>query len=357
MLRIRLALAAWLCVFAGVLPVGATSYGRLDLHQQVQLSDLIVIARVVDSARALLSVERVFKGEAPKQIVLVAYIDRLSALKDQRPLIDNARELLFLKKQGDAYAPLQEQLGRLGVDGDRLIECCRNQPRRVAEVVASITRLAALQARAARGGVEADQTFVVALANPDPEVQKWATMAPMLVKVPSQALGDAYLAHWSKDVGTVANGVMAWRLRRAAPILAKILTSSADGDERGYAAMALGGTGDNTYLPLLRRVASSDTHPQARALAYSGIMWMIGTEALADLRLGAKDPHERVRGQAVVDAYNMLQFGWSQPLWPLPSDALVAEVRVLLTSMLKDPASNVRTNARSMLSMIAKHRP
>jgi hypothetical protein len=85
-----------------------------------------------------------------------------------------------------------------------------------------------------------------------------------------------------------ANTVVTRRLQRAAPFFAKILTTSSTGDERAWAAMALGGSGDRVYLPVLRRVAAEDA--QARALAYDGIMYMLGSDALGDLRLVREGP-------------------------------------------------------------------
>src|SRR5262249_17223743 len=100
-----------------------------------------------------------------------------------------------------------------------------------------------------------------------------------------------------------------------------------------------------------------DPHTQARALAYNGIMHLLGPDSLPDLRLGAKDPDEQVRARAVVDAYNMLELGQPRPRWPRPSNELVAEVRAFLVEMQRDPARLVSDNARSMLAMIARNRP
>jgi hypothetical protein len=111
------------------------------------------------------------------------------------------------------------------------------------------------------------------------------------------------------------------------------------------------------YLPQLREVAARDAHAHARALAYSGIMNMLGPDSLADLRLGAKDSDAYVRAQAVVDSYNLLEFGQPDPRWPPPSNALIAEVRTFLTEMQRDPVRLVSDNAKSMLAMIARQRP
>jgi hypothetical protein len=161
---------------------------------------------------------------------------------------------------------------------------------------------------------------------------------------------------WPNDAGLVANAVVTWRLRRAAPIFAETLKTSRDGERRAFAAMALGGTADRSYLPLLREVAARDAYGHTRALAYRGIMYMLGPDSLGDLRLGAKDAEAQVRAQAVVDAYNVLEFGHPEPRWPPPSNALIAEVRTFLTEMQRDPARVVRDNAKSMLAMIARQR-
>jgi HEAT repeat protein len=174
---------------------------------------------------------------------------------------------------------------------------------------------------------------------------------------PSPALTEAVLARWPKDAGFVANAVVTWRLRAAAPLVAKTLTTSGDGMERAFGAMALGGTGDLTYLPLLRQVASSDAEGWARALAYNGIMYMLGPDSLSDLRRGAKDSDEKVRAQSVVDSYNLLELERPDRHWPPASNTLIAEVRAFLIEMQADPARLVSDNAKSMLAMIAQRRP
>jgi hypothetical protein len=118
----------------------------------------------------------------------------------------------------------------------------------------------------------------------------------------------------------------------------------------------LGGTGDVTYLPKLRSHAATDVYALARALAYNGIMSMIGPDAFADLRRGAADSHERVRGQAVVDLYNMLELERPDRRWPPAPDALIDEVAAFLRGMQTDPAPSVALNAKSMLGNIARHR-
>jgi hypothetical protein len=310
------------------------------------------------------------KGQPAKQITLVSYVDNFAVQAQRKPLVLNALELLFLKEQGGTYAPVQDQYGRLSVDGDRLVESFSAEPRSLSQTLASIERLVAVQARAARGDAEADAAYVAALKNSDIELQMWALWkAKDRIKVPSPALADTLLASWPtvkkvgpvlgswNAAGLVAHAVVTWRLQRAAPFFAKILTTSSSGDERAWAAMALGGSGDRAYLPVLRRVAGEDAYPQARALAYNGIMYMLGPDSLGDLRLGAKDSDEQVRARAVVDSYNLLEFGDPERRWPAPSNALIAEVRTFLTEMQRDPARFVSNAAKSMLAMIARQRP
>ena len=347
---------------------GATTYAPLDLHARVQVSDTIVLARVVDPNRGLMTVERVLKGTPPKQITLVSYIDPFIVAEQRRPLALNDRELLFLTRKGDAYAPVQQQHGRLRVNGDRLVDSFRREPRSLAATLASIDRLVAFQGHAAGSDRDADAVFVSALKHADVELQLWAlATARNRLKTPSRALVDAALARWPRHVppiygpwnaaGLIANMSTTWRIRDRAPFFARILTTSTNGDERAWAAMALGGTSDRTYLPLLRRIATGDPHEMARALAFRGIVVMIGPESLPDLRLGAKDGSDHVRAQVVVDAYNMLELQHPEPRWPAPTPELIASVRKFLTEMLRDPVPYVSDNARSMLRQLATGRP
>ena len=347
----------------------ATTYVRLGLHERVQSSDTIIVGRIVDPARARVRVERVLKGQPARQITLSSYVDDFAIPAQRKALVLDALELLFLTRQGETYAPVQSQYGRLAVEGDRLRDSFSAEPLSLSQTLASIQRLVEFQTRAARTDAEADAAYVAALRNSDMELQMWALSKAGRIKVPSHALADALLASWptAKEVdplpgswnaaGLVASTVVAWRLQSAAPFFAKILTTSGSGDERAWAAMALGGSGDRAYLPVLRRVATEDGHPQARALAYNGLMHMLGPDSLADLRRGAKDADAQVRARAVVDAYNLLEFGHSEPRWPRPSSALIAEVRTFLTEMERDPARLVSGAAKSMLANIARQRP
>ena len=210
-------------------PAWATQYVDIGLHGRVQASDIVVVARVVDPALALVGVEQVLKGDAPKQIALVAYVGGFAAVAQPKLLVTNARELMFLTRKGDAYAPVQDQFGRMVVNGDRLIDSFRAEPRSLSQTVASIRRLAALQARAGRGDAETDAAYVAALKNSDIELRMWAlSKAKDRIKVPSPALADALLASWPtanevgpvlgswNAAGLVANTVVTWRLQRAA---------------------------------------------------------------------------------------------------------------------------------------------
>jgi len=321
----------------------------------VQGAETIVVARVINSERATVRVERRLKGDTPQEITLVGYVDGFLRVEQQKPLTRGARELLFLNRKNDGYAPLQSQFSRFGISGNRIVDPFRG-PTMLSDAIVSIERLAELQARATRSLTAADRAFVEAFRSKDPEVLEWAlNQSYQRVKAPSDALFDAMLANWPERLGDVANAMLVWRLRRASPVFAKSLTGSADGFVRGYAAMALGGTGDTTYLGLLRRVSLSDADPFARAMAYSGIMSMIGPDAFADLRRGAADSHERVRGQAVVDLYNMLELE-GERLWPPAPNALIDEVVTFLRGMQTDPAASVALNATSMLGYIAQNR-
>ena len=216
MLRVVL-VAAFLCT-----TVHATEWLALPLHRRIELSDTIVVARVVDPAKALVSVERVFKGEPPEQIRLVSYIDGLKAAGPRTPLRRDARELLFLVKADDGYAPLQTEYGRLAIEGDRLIDAFWSEPRRLSGTIASVERLVRLQARAASGDRAADRAYVEALRSRDPDVRSWPLeTAPDRIETPSRALTEAFLARWPGDARGVARAAAAWRLREAAPTFAE----------------------------------------------------------------------------------------------------------------------------------------
>jgi len=203
---------------------------------------------------------------------------------------------------------------------------------------------------------------VSALKNPDVELHLWAlwTAKDRLSK-PSPALVDAVLARWPKQIGPVygswnaagliANVFSTWRVERTAPFFARILTTSTSGEERAWAAMALGGAGDRQYASVLRK-ATEDEHLDARSLAYDGLVHLLGPEALSDLRRGAKDPSERVRAAITGYVFETLELGYPKPRWPPASDSLIADARALLTEMQSDPVRIVSDSARHILVMI-----
>ncbi|MEQ1911802.1 MAG: HEAT repeat domain-containing protein [Vicinamibacterales bacterium] len=343
-------------LFLTSLPLQATEYAALALHDRVKFAETIVVARVVDPASASVRVERVLKGAAPKVIKLVDYIDFFSVPSQQKPLIANSRELMFLGKKGDAYAPLQDQYGRWVVRGDRLVDSFA--PRDLSRTLRSIQRLVSLQAQAARSEPEADAALVTALKSADVELQTWALVeASELVMVPSPALVDIFIASWPKSYSDIATTLSIWRAEQTAPFFANVLGTSRDGDERGWAALALGGAGGRRYLPTLRQIAVEDPHPFARAQAFEGITLVLGHESLSDLRRGANDRDPQVRVIVAGHAYNLLEFGAARPLWPRPSEVLIAEVRAFLAEMLRDPVDSVRQAATSMLAMMTQQHP
>ncbi len=125
-------------------------------------------------------------------------------------LVAGARELMFLVKKGDAYAPVQDQYGRMAVNGDELVDSFRTQPRRLPQTLASIQRLVALQAQASRSDVEADAAYVAALKSSDIESQMWARWkAKDQIKVPSRAFiaeVRAFLTEMQRDPARLVSG-------------------------------------------------------------------------------------------------------------------------------------------------------
>jgi len=86
---------ALLYVLLNVAPTSATEYIDIGLHAGVQAADTVVLARVVDPARALVNVEGVLKGEAPTQITLVAYTDGFAARYSESPSWQRPRSSFF----------------------------------------------------------------------------------------------------------------------------------------------------------------------------------------------------------------------------------------------------------------------
>jgi hypothetical protein len=64
-------IAGVITVLVSSCPAETTEYVDIGLHRRVLMSDTIVVARVVDPARAQVVVERVLKGNPAKQMTLV----------------------------------------------------------------------------------------------------------------------------------------------------------------------------------------------------------------------------------------------------------------------------------------------
>ena len=302
----------------------------MGLHGRVQASDIVVMARVVDPALALVNVERVLKGDAPKQITLVGFVDGFAIPAQRKLLVGGARELMFLVKKGDAYALVEDQYGRMAVNGDELVDSFRAQPRILSQTLASIQRLVALQARAARSDAEADAAYVAALKSSDIELQMWALWRP---KIESRCHLPRWLMLSLTRGRRPRKSVLCWvggmqrvwwptpwwpggsnERHRSSPRFSRLpqAAMSVLGPRWRWVAR------NRTYLPVLRRVAAGDAHAEARALAYTGIMYVLGPESLGDLRLGAKDSDDQVRARAVVDAITCLNSGILNHVGPLP---------------------------------------
>ena len=109
---LRLALAAATITLAATTTLRATDYGALHLYQWVELSDVVVICRIIDAERAVAMVERVIKGHPGGQIRLVKFIDTQAREDQRRPLVRGRRELMFLRAAPGGYAPFSPN-GRL----------------------------------------------------------------------------------------------------------------------------------------------------------------------------------------------------------------------------------------------------
>jgi hypothetical protein len=341
----------------------ATEYVPLALHQSVALSDAVAIVRVVVAAKGVVEVEQVLKGELAEQISLIDYVDRFSRLADQRPLMEGARELVFLKYTGGGYAPLQEQLGRWDIQAGRVLGGAggglftlnrRESGADLSAIVGSIQGLVDIQRRAA--GVDdanVEALYLSGLQSADPFIQEWALMTAQSRLVdPSARIIQAVLPYWPRAQPLVANLIVTWRAGTAAPLVSRTLIAGND-DERAWAAFALGGAGDISFIAQLRETARTDNYYLARAWAYEGLRHLLGPQSLGDLRTAAKDDDNRVRSQAAVSAYNVLELRQPRPRWPSPSAALIAEVRDFLMEMTRDPRA--ANTARRMLELIAEN--
>jgi len=172
--RIVRRLLSWSVVALAVNAAEASQYFRPELHQRVSWADTIVLARVVDPARAVVSVERVLKGESPRQITLSLPVDSEIQVPSRKPLVLSAVELLFLKKHGESYVPVSGDFDRFAVDGDRLTDPFTSTPLSLSQTLHSIERLVELQLRASHNDAEAEAAYVAALRSKDADLQIWA---------------------------------------------------------------------------------------------------------------------------------------------------------------------------------------
>jgi len=327
-----------------------TEYIALHLHQEVEFSEAIVLATVTDVANATVRVEQTLKGSTPRSIHIVDYIDGFMRPADQRPLVRGTRELMFLKATEGGYAPLQTQFGRWLIHGGSV-----EAPGQIAQLGLpdfrkTILWLVDLQSRAAGGGSRAIDAYVQGLDAADPHVRLWAAhSAYRQVDQPLPRLVDAYLKLWSTHDsemrGSAANAVIKWKIRRAAPMLATTLREATAWGDRATAARALGGTGDLSFLPLLRTTATSDESDKVRGWAYEGLTELLGRESIPDLEKGSKDRSEFVRRSVAIHAFNMANHSREADLR--------ADVRRLLLLLAEDTDRSVKQTVQSFLKQLA----
>jgi HEAT repeat protein len=216
----------------------------------------------------------------------------------------------------------------------------------------TIAALVSLQA-AARDGAPAVNAFLTGLASPDPEVKLWAAHHGYLrITDPPAELVNAYLALWSSGdaeiLAATANAVIAWRVRRAGPMMAAALREGSEA-ERANAARALGGAGDLSFLPQLRTSARSDSATIVRSSAYQGLALLLGGESLNDLDRGARDPQPLVRRIVAASAANVGRNS--------TDPTLRARVRRLLTLLGEDRSAEVRVSAQYAMRLLADPAP
>jgi hypothetical protein len=348
--------------------VETTEYVPLALHEFVALSDVVALVTIEDPDVGRVRVERTVKGNVRGSLVLVDYVDRFAIPAQRRSLSAGTRELMFLKKVARGYAPVQDQLGRWAVGDGRVnvgstgasvwALTVPERTRGLDALLACIGGLVDEQARIARSDpVGAQKIYVSALSGTDPDLQEWAlTTVVQSVDAPSATLKNAVFAYWTRPTGKplVANAVRKWRMADAAPRIANAL-KAADAEERAWGAVALGGSGNRAFWSELRQVARTDPSPLVRAWAVGAIPYMLGHEAVSELRVSARDESPMVRSSAVVAAYNMLAFGQPMPRWPKPPEPLIEEVRRFLTDMTTDPERGVADNARTMLTHVLQN--
>ena len=323
----------------------ATSYDALRLYQFVEQSDVIVKGTVTDAERAVIRVDESLKGRTGSSIRLVDYVDLFDAPEQRRALANGSTELLFLKKLTYTYAPLQTQRGRWPVRDGRV-----EVPRYIVlpDYRQTITTLVRLQAAAAQGGADAMSAYSTALQSSDRHVALWgAHSAYRRISQPSTELADAYLKLWASGdpewQGAVANAVIEWKLRRAAPMLAAALRQGREA-ERASAARGLGGTGDRTFLEQLRGAAVSDPSKHVRSGAFDGLAQLLRADAIPDLVKGTQDHDSFVRLSVAGHAFNLAQTD--------RSPELRAGVRRVLAMLLNDPDREVQRSAQWSLKRL-----
>ena len=327
----------------------ATTYAAFNLHQRVEVSDAIVLGTVTDSQRAIVRVDEALKGATEKSIQLVDHIDATLSDAERRPLVQGTQELFFLKKQGSGYTPVQKQLGRWPVRRSDTVETPMNTTvRALPDLRRTIATLVRLQAATREPGSVGVNAYLAGLTSPDPEVQRWAAQdGYRRTPEPPTELVNAYLALWSSGdaemQAATANAVIAWKVRRAAPMMAAALRSGAE-SERANAARALGGAGDPSFLPQLRASARSDPATIVRGSAYQGLTLLLEGDSLNDLDRGTKDPHPLVRRIVAAAAANVARNS--------ADPTLRARVRQLLVLLGEDRAPEVRQSARYALRLL-----
>ena len=331
---------------------GATEWIALHLYQYVELSDLIAIGTIVDSENAVVRVDEILKGRTNRAIRLVETVDPFARREDQKPLISGARELLFLRRQSDAYAPLQILAGRWRITDDNHLETQGAVSRSGATVAVlrqKIQQLIRLQSAATRREKAID-AYVTGLRSNDPDIMLWAAQKSASEDTErSDRLLNELVRHWQTNGemrGAAANLIIRWRAHRFAPMLAERLRRG-DYGERVSAVRALGGTGDRAYLDLIRSIASSDSSELVRAFAYEGLAHLLGAESIDDLRRGAADPSPRVRGAIASHSYNLHR--------RISSDDVRISLRRLVEQLREDPDRLVSGSANHVLARW--HRP
>ena len=329
-------------------PVRATEWIALLLYQYVELSDVIAIGTIVDNENAVVRVDEILKGRTDRTIRLVETVDPFARSEAQKPLINGARELLFLRRQSDGYAPLQILGGRWRITDDNHLETGGAVSRSGATVAVfrrKIQQLMRLQSDATRPEKAID-AYVTGIRSNDPDIRIWAAHESASENTrQSDRLLNELVRHWQTHgemQGAAANLIIRWRARRFAPMLAERLRQGNDG-ERWVAVRALGGTGDRAYLDLIRSVAASDPSEFVRGFAYEGLTHLLGAESLEDLRRGAADPNPKVRGAIANHSYNLHR--------RMRSDEVSISLRRLVEQLRDDPDPSASGSAKHVLAL------